>query len=546
MAFFISTFFNEAQFKNDGTLAVGYKIYTYAEGSSTPLATYTSSTGATPQANPIVLNARGEPANPIWLTGGLGYKFVYMTDADVVIRTIDNVRGIGDNTLTVSQWVSSGLTATYISASSFSVVGDQTSAFHVGRAVQLLTSGGTVTAKIKTSAYTTLTTVTIEDATGNLDAGTSGTTPSLSILTNNPDALPSIIDSNVQNQTAIAFTTGGSSSAYTLTPIPAIASNAENQCFFIEPHTDPTGSPTLAISGKSALNCKYLDSTGTKQFITSSQVKAGNKYRVWNDGTDYIFGDILPQTSLLQNYFTGLGMSTAGASTTMTIAAGQASDSTNAAYMALSAAIAKTTSSWSVGTAAGGLDTGTIANSTWYHFYVIRRPDTGVVDVVFSTSASSPTLPTNYTQYRYLGSGKTNGSAQWTLFSQVGDTVLWDAATVDFDVVNPGTAAVSRTVNTPLGVKTLAQLSVGVGGFTTGALQAVFSSLDVSDQAPQAGTTAALTGFNSSGGAGTANAWSFMPHDIRTNTSSQIRTRLSASGASDRIGCITRGWTYIR
>ena len=42
MAVFISQFFNEAQFKNDGTLAVGYKIYTYAEGSSTPLATYTS------------------------------------------------------------------------------------------------------------------------------------------------------------------------------------------------------------------------------------------------------------------------------------------------------------------------------------------------------------------------------------------------------------------------------------------------------------------------------------------------------------------------
>ena len=71
MAVFISPFFNEAQFKNDGTLAVGYKLNTYAEGSSTPLATYTSSTGLTPQANPIVLNARGEPPNPICLTGGL-------------------------------------------------------------------------------------------------------------------------------------------------------------------------------------------------------------------------------------------------------------------------------------------------------------------------------------------------------------------------------------------------------------------------------------------------------------------------------------------
>jgi hypothetical protein len=99
-------------------------------------------------------------------------------------------------------------------------------------------------------------------------------------------------DSRVQNQSAIAFTTTGTSSAYVGAPSPAISANTENQCFFVEPHTDPTGSPTLAINGFAALNCKYLDAANVKQFITSSQVKAGNKYRVWNDGTDYIWGDI--------------------------------------------------------------------------------------------------------------------------------------------------------------------------------------------------------------------------------------------------------------
>lgn len=249
--------------------------------------------------------------------------------------------------------------------------------------------------------------------------------------------------------------------------------------------------------------------------------------------------------TIMQDYFSGCVMSTAGSSATMSIAAGQVADSTNAALMSLTA-IAKTTSAWSVGTAAGGLDTGSIANSTWYHFYVIRRPDTGVVDVVFSTSASSPTLPANYTQYRYIGSGKTNGSAQWTLFSQVGNDVLWDAAVVSFDAVNPGTSAVTRTVDTPTGVKTLAKLSCGVGGFTTGSLQAVFSSLDVSDQAPQVGGTAALTGFNSIGAATASLAWMFAEQEVRTNTSAQIRTRLSGSSTNDRIGAITRGWKYIR
>jgi hypothetical protein len=221
MAVFYSPVFQETQFKSDATLAVGYNIYTYAEGSSTPLTTYTTSLGNVAQANPIVLNARGEPNNPIWLTGGLGYKFVYTTDADVVIRTIDNVRGVGDSTSTSDQYVTFGGTATYISATSFSLIGDQTSTFEAGRAVKLLTSGGTVYAKISTSAFTTLTTITIQQASGSLDAGLTGTNPSYGLISNNNNALPTSIDSRVQNQSATSGTAGGTATAITFTATPA-------------------------------------------------------------------------------------------------------------------------------------------------------------------------------------------------------------------------------------------------------------------------------------------------------------------------------------
>lgn len=279
---------------------------------------------------------------------------------------------------------------------------------------------------------------------------------------------------------------------------------------------------------------------------------AGDQVFVNKDNTGIVYVYVVRANGkpisnpVVRDYFDGFTMSTAGASATMTVGAGQCADSSNSEMLTLLSSLGKTTSAWAVGSGNGGLDTGTIANSTWYHFYAIRRPDTGVVDVVFSTNASSPTLPTNYTQHRYIGSGKTNGSSQWTLFTQIGNTVLWDAAVVSFDAVNPGTAAVLRTVETPLGVKTLAKISCGVGGFTTSNLHAVFSSPDVSDQAPSSGGTAALTGFNSIGAATSSNAWMIAEQDIRTNTSSQIRTRLSASAAADRIGGITRGWTYLR
>src|ERR1017187_3904475 len=55
-----------------GNPCAGCKLYTYAAGTTTPLATYTDSTGGTSNPNPIVLDASGS-AN-IW-TANLSYKF---------------------------------------------------------------------------------------------------------------------------------------------------------------------------------------------------------------------------------------------------------------------------------------------------------------------------------------------------------------------------------------------------------------------------------------------------------------------------------------
>jgi hypothetical protein len=400
----------------------------------------------------------------------------------------------------------------------------------------------------------------------------------------------------IQDGTGVySGTVGGTADVITITPSPAITAYGAGQLFSFIASGANTTNVTINVNG---LGAKAVTKNGTTALV-AGDIPSGFLVTIRYDGTRFQLigakgastganGDITSLTActsitagtvtvatgdlvyvqdvsaanvlkvvtaqsiadlasvpVLKDYFSGGIMSTAGSSATMSIAAWYGTDSTNAVLMTL-AAIAKTTSAWAVGTATGGLDTGAIANTTWYHFYAIRRPDTGVVDVVFSTSASSPTLPANYTQFRYIGSGLTNGSAQWVLFSQVGDTVLWDAAVVSFDAVNPGTSAVSRTVQTPLGVKTLAKLSCGVGGFTNSNLHAVFSSLDVSDQAAQLGGTGALTGFSSIGAATTTTAWMFGEHEVRTNTSSQIRTRLSASSTNDRIGGITRGWRYIR
>jgi hypothetical protein len=71
-----------------GEPLVGGQLYTYIAGTTTLQATYTDSTAATANTNPIILDSRGE-AN-VWL-GGAIYKFV-LKDADgALIWTVDNI-----------------------------------------------------------------------------------------------------------------------------------------------------------------------------------------------------------------------------------------------------------------------------------------------------------------------------------------------------------------------------------------------------------------------------------------------------------------------
>ena len=81
-------------FTTTGIPLAGGKIYTYQAGSSTPLATYSDSGGAIPNANPIILGTDGRPQTEIWLTYGYNYKFVLNDANDVTIQTYDNIYGI--------------------------------------------------------------------------------------------------------------------------------------------------------------------------------------------------------------------------------------------------------------------------------------------------------------------------------------------------------------------------------------------------------------------------------------------------------------------
>lgn len=82
-------------FDNSGNVLSGGKLWSYAAGTTTPQATYTTAAGNTAHTNPIVLDSAGRVATgEIWLTAGSNYKFVLMTSTNVTLVTWDNITGI--------------------------------------------------------------------------------------------------------------------------------------------------------------------------------------------------------------------------------------------------------------------------------------------------------------------------------------------------------------------------------------------------------------------------------------------------------------------
>jgi hypothetical protein len=194
MPFSLSPIGNEQQVSSNGAPLSGGLLYTYVAGSTTPAPTYTDSTGATPQANPIVLNTLGRPASPIWLADGSFYKFVLTTSTGVAQWTIDEVTGVSSSTPVQDEWVLQSTVPTYLNATQFSVPGDQTSIFTVGRRIRAVCTGGVRYGYISVSAYTSLTTVTLVLDAGTLDSGISAV--SVGLLSSTDSSMPWIKSSS--------------------------------------------------------------------------------------------------------------------------------------------------------------------------------------------------------------------------------------------------------------------------------------------------------------------------------------------------------------
>lgn len=220
------------------------------------------------------------------------------------------------------------------------------------------------------------------------------------------------------------------------------------------------------------------------------------------------------------------------------IAVGMCRDSADDVNILLSSVFTKRLdAAWAVGSGNGGLDTGAIANTTYY-VHLIKRSDTQVVDALFSTSASAPTMPTNYTDRRRIGALLREGGSI-VAFRQDGDKFWRSTPVEDVNAVNPGTSAVTRTLSVPVGLPVNAMVTHGIVDQSTNTnMYGLLTALADTNTTPTVSlrdVAIVLVGADE-GGAGTSY------REVTTNTSAQIRSRITVSGANTRETIATLGW----
>lgn len=165
--------------------------------------------------------------------------------------------------------------------------------------------------------------------------------------------------------------------------------------------TAATGQPLYELTFAAALTLTYnatsLILPGAANIVTA----AGDVARAVYLGSgnwqiiDYVRKTVAPVLSAgIAGGFRNLVLTVTG-NTTGTITADGAVlfDTNGNAYYASAVNLTNTNS----GAGANGLDTGSLATSTWYAVFIIYNPTTNTVACLISLSATAPTLPSGYT-----------------------------------------------------------------------------------------------------------------------------------------------------
>lgn len=331
--------------------------------------------------------------------------------------------------------------------------------------------------------------------------------------------------------------TATGSNVLTLTPNPnqpEVTAYADDMAFFFIAAATSTGTiqaqvgvlPDLPVYDQdgSATGANSITVAGAYIAFYQSSLNGGT------GGFQLVQTPPSSQLSLVSNSITGfVPSSIAGTSTTATlsVSAGQATDSTNMVYINEASALP-----WAVanGNVINGFQGGTtLPNSSNIHFFIV----TGTAGTgLFASTSITPTLPTGYTLYRRIFSLRTSGTGVLTAGTAFeinggGLKFVLATSTADINVTSSTTAVIAPLPSVPGDVRMEA---CGLAGnITSTSSFTLFSSLDAADVAPT--VAAAAPYYTASANANVASGTNYVQitTDGNAATAGRIRYRSSAA-----------------
>lgn len=226
--------------------------------------------------------------------------------------------------------------------------------------------------------------------------------------------------------------------------------------------------------------------------------------------------------------FYGLNV-TVASNTTLGVAAGQGRDSTNTIDIILGTAVVIDTAV----TGANGLDTGSLAASTWYYSHIIADSSgKKVTACILSASRTAPVLPFGYDSFRWVSVERTDGSVHFLARNVVGNgitrTHVWDANIV---ALAGGTASTLTAIDLTASVPPIDLL--------LGTFQVDFTPATANDTASLApfGSTATLLPHIAGSVAAKVNSGQLRVITKLNTTSKILYINSAASGATSVWTC---------
>lgn len=236
----------------------------------------------------------------------------------------------------------------------------------------------------------------------------------------------------------------------------------------------------------------------------------------------------------ISGFIYGLILSGAGFPyTSINISAGQTADATGVDVLSDSGSSKHINASWTVGVSGGALDTGTFTAGNFYHVFIIKRPDTGVVDYAISLSSVAPvtggSIPSAYTLSQWIGAFWAVAGPIYADFTQVNDYFYYKDDITNANGTAVGTSRILVTTSAPPNKIAM----IRAYGLNSGAPDASFliQATYETDRAP--GTFSSLYSEVTNKGASSH-------FEVRVDGSSQIAVR--AGIAASAIYIKTYGW----